>query len=155
MLYRPSRTLAIGDFFAGPGVDVTRETALEPGEVVTGVTLPQPGDLGADGQPPRSAYIKAREREAGDFALVSVAVRLAVSGGVVRQAAVALGGVAPVPFRATLVEEYLAGRPVDEVDAAYAGTLSIPDARPMTDNGYKVVMANNLVKQGIARLLAG
>lgn len=150
-----ARILPIGEFFAGPGIDVTRETVLEPGEVVTGVTLPRPAELGANGQPPRSLYIKAREREAGDFALVSVAVRLAVSDGVVHRAAVALGGVAPVPFRATLVEEYLAGHSVDEVDAAYAGTLSIPDARPMTDNGYKVVMANNLVKQGIARLLAG
>ena len=148
-----SRTLPIGQFFAGPGVDVTRETALEPGEVVTGVLLPRPADLGADGQPPRSLYLKAREREAGDFALVSVAVRLAVSDGVVRQAAVALGGVAPVPYRATQVEEYLVGRAVADVDAAYAGALSIPDARPMTDNGYKVVMANNLVKQGVARLV--
>ena len=150
-----SRALPVGDFFTGPAFDISRETALEPGEVVTGVTLPRPGDLGADGQPPRSLYLKAREREAGDFALVSVAVRLAVSNGVVQQAAVALGGVAPVPYRAAEVEEYLVGRPVDEVDAAHAGTLSIPDARPMTDNGYKVVMANNLVKQGIARLLAG
>ena len=149
------RVLPVGDFFAGPGVDVTRETVLEPGEVVTRVTMPRPADLGADGQPPRSLYIKSREREAGDFALVSVAVRLAVSDGVVRQAAVALGGVAPVPYRATRVEEYLTGRAVDSVDAAHAGTLSIPDARPMTDNGYKVVMANNMVKQGVARLLAG
>lgn len=149
------RTLPIGDFFAGPGTDVTRETVLEPGEVVTRVTLPRPADLGADGQPPLSVYIKAREREAGDFALVSVAVRLAVADGVIRQAAVALGGVAPVPYRAPAVEEYLTGRAVDSVDAAHAGTLSIPDARPMTDNGYKVVMANNMVKQGVARLLAG
>ena len=149
-----SRTLPIGGFFAGPDVDITRETALEPGEVVTGVTLPRPADLGAAGQPPRSLYLKAREREAGDFALVSVAVRLAVSDGVVQQAAVALGGVAPVPYRAAAVEEYLTGRPVADVDPAHAGSLAIPDARPMTDNGYKVVMANNLVKQGVARLVA-
>ena len=150
-----SRILPIGDFFAGPGVDVTRETVLEPGEVVTRVVLPPPAGLGADGLPPRSVYIKAREREAGDFALVSVAVRLAVSDGVVQQAAVALGGVAPVPYRATAVEEYLTGRAVDNVDAAHAGSLSIPDARPMTDNGYKVVMASNMGKQGVARLLMG
>ena len=148
-----SRILPIGDFFVGPGQDVTRETALEPGEVVTGVSLPRPADLGIDGQPPRSLYLKAREREAGDFALVSVAVRIAVSGGVVRQAAVALGGVAPVPYRAGVVEEYLTGRAVSDVDAAHAGSLSLPDARPMTNNGYKVVMANNLVKQAVARLV--
>ena len=148
-----SRVLPIGDFFAGPGVDITRETVLEPGEVVTGVTLPRPASLGSEGQPPHSLYLKAREREAGDFALVSVAARIAVSDGVVRQAAIALGGVAPVPYRATAVEEYLAGRAVTDVDAAYAGSLSIPDARPMTDNGYKVVMGNNLVKQAVARLV--
>ena len=147
------RTLPIGDFFAGPGVDVSRETVLEPGDVVTGVTLPRPSDLGVNGEPTRSLYLKAREREAGDFALVSVAARLAVSDGVVQQASVALGGVAPVPYRATAVEEYLVGRSVEDVDAAYAGSLSIPDARPMTDNGYKVVMANNLVKQAVARLV--
>ena len=148
-----SRTLPIAEFFVGPDVDITRETALEPGEVVTGVTLPRPADLGAGGQPPRSLYLKAREREAGDFALVSVAARLAVSDGIVQQAAVALGGVAPVPYRASAVDEYLTGRAVADVDAAYAGSLSIPDARPMTDNGYKVVMANNLVKQAVARLV--
>ena len=150
-----SRTLPISDFFSGPGADVTKETVLEPGEVVTRVILPRPSALGAGGETPRSIYLKAREREAGDFALVSVAARLAVSDGVIQQAAVALGGVAPVPYRATQVEEYLAGRPVADVDAAHAGSLSIPDARPMTDNGYKVVMANNLVKQAVARLLAG
>ena len=149
------RTLPIGDFFTGPGADITRETVLEPGEVVTRVILPRPSALGAGEESPRSLYLKAREREAGDFALVSVAARIAVSGGVIEQAAVALGGVAPVPYRAEQVEEYLRGQAPDAVDAAYAGTLSIPDARPMTDNGYKVVMATNLVKQAVARLLAG
>ena len=95
-----SRTLPIGDFFAGPGADVTKETVLEPGEVVTRVILPCPSTLGAGGETPRSIYLKAREREVGDFALVSVSARLAVSDGVVQQAAVALGGVAPVPYRA-------------------------------------------------------
>ena len=150
-----SRTLPIGDFFVGPGVDVTKETALEPGEVVTRINLPRPAALGAGGQPPRSVYLKAREREAGDFALVSVAARLGIADGVIQQAAVALGGVAPVPYRARAVEEYLQGRAISAVDAAHAGTLALPEARPMTDNGYKVVMANNLVKQAVARLTAG
>ena len=150
-----SRALPIGDFFVGPGVDVTRETALEPGEVVTRINLPRPAALGAGGQPPGSVYLKAREREAGDFALVSVAARLGIADGVIQQAAVALGGVAPVPYRARAVEEYLQGRAISGVDAAHAGTLALPDARPMTDNGYKVVMANNLVKQAVARLTAG
>ncbi len=149
-----TRSIPIGDLFAGPGTDVTRETILESGEVVTSVTLPRPDGEGDNGQQTRSLYLKAREREAGDFALVSVAVRLTLAGEAITQAAVALGGVAPVPYRAFAVEEYLSGRPLADVDASHAGTLSVPDARPMTDNGYKVVMANNLVKQGIAQLMA-
>lgn len=148
-----SRTLPLGDFFLSPAVDVTRETVLQPGEILTRITLPPPAALGAAGQPPRSLYIKAREREAGDFALVSVAARLAVANGVIEQAAVALGGVAPIPYRAGAVEEYLQGKAVAEVDAADAGRLALPDARPMTNNGYKVIMATNLVKQAVARLL--
>lgn len=148
-----SRTLPLGDFFISPVVDVTRETVLQPGEVLTRVTLPAAADLGAAGQPPRSLYLKAREREAGDFALVSVAARLAVADGVIQQAAVALGGVAPTPYRAGAVEEYLHGKAAAAVDAAYAGSLALPDARPMTNNGYKVTMANNLVKQAVARLI--
>ena len=148
-----SRRLPIGDFFISPAVDVTKETVLQAGEILTQVTLPPPDVLGAAGQPPRSLYLKAREREAGDFALVSVAARLAVADGVIQQAAVALGGVAPIPYRAGAVEEYLHGKAAAEVDAAYAGTLALPDARPMTNNGYKVIMANNLVKQAVARLI--
>ena len=82
-----SHTLPIGNFFAGPGADVTKEIVLEPGEVVTRVILPRPSTLGAGGETPRSIYLK--EREAGDCALVSVAAGLTVSDGVVRQAAVA------------------------------------------------------------------
>ena len=148
-----SRTLPLGDYFLSPAVDVTRETVLQPGEILTRITLPPPAALGAAGQPPRSLYIKAREREAGDFALVSVAARLAVADGIIEQAAVALGGVAPIPYRAGAVEEYLQGKAVSAVDAAYAGRLALPEARPMTNNGYKVTMANNLVKQAVARLL--
>lgn len=147
------RTLPLGDFFISPAVDVTRETVLRPGEILTRVILPAAAALGAAGQPPRSVYLKAREREAGDFALVSVAARLAVADGIIQQAAVALGGVAPTPYRAGAVEEYLHGKAAAAVDAAYAGTLALPDARPMTNNGYKVTMATNLVKQAVARLI--
>lgn len=149
------RVLPIADFFISPAADVTRETVLQPGEILTGVTLPSPADLGAVSQPSRSLYLKAREREAGDFALVSVAARIAVADGVIQQAAVALGGVAPTPYRAYQVETYLQGQSVAEVDAAHAGTLALPDARPMTNNGYKVTMATNLVKQAVARLVGG
>jgi xanthine dehydrogenase YagS FAD-binding subunit len=140
----------IAEFFLSPTQDLTRENILTHGEIVTRVSLPRPA-LSASGH--RSLYLKARERESGDFALVSVAAAISLEGDVVRHAAVSLGGVAPFPYRASQVDRYLQGRPVAEVDPALAGSLALPDARPMADNGYKVTLAGNLVKRAITQLL--
>ena len=143
-----ARTMPIEEFFAGPAVDVARENVLGPGELVTRVHVPEP----APGT--RSLYLKGREREAGDFALVSVAAVVRLRDSTVASAVVVLGGVAPVPFRARNAEEYLDGRPLAEVDSALAGQLAVDGATPMKDNAYKVVLARNLVKRAVARLLA-
>ena len=141
-----SRELAVGDFFAGPGRDMLRENVLEPGELVTRILLP------AD-TPEHSVYLKVREREAGDFALVSVAAALSVDDGVIRQARVALGGVAPVPYRATEVGDHLEGRRVTDIDLAEAAALALPDATPLPQNGYKLPMARNTIKRALNQLL--
>ena len=99
-------------------------------------------------------YLKAREREAGDFALVSVAAAVNLGGATIRHASLVLGGVAPIPYRARLVEAYLKGKAPSEVDPVHAGSLAVPDARPMADNGYKVILAANLVKQAVLQLLS-
>ena len=141
-------TVAIADYFIGPDVDLMRENILKPGELVTTVTLPpSPVDQ-------RSIYLKARERESGDFALVSVAAALTVSGDVITQASVVLGGVAPTPYRAARTEEYLRGRTVVEINTAEAGAVAIADPRPLPDNAYKIPMAANLTNRAIAVLLA-
>ena len=142
------RELAMGQFFAGPGQDILRENALEPGELITRIVLP------ADA-PERSVYLKVRERESGDFALVSVAAALSLDddGSNIRQARIALGGVAPVPYRATEVEDYLTGRPVADVNPAEAAALALPNATPLPQNGYKLPMARNIVKRAINHLL--
>jgi xanthine dehydrogenase YagS FAD-binding subunit len=159
-----ARTVPIDQFFIGPGQDLARENILSPGELVTQVYLPKPSRRSNDLPSPRgrgaggegiwrSLYLKARERESGDFALVSVAAVIALDGGTISHASIALGGVAPTPYRARQVEEYLLRRPAREVDPAYAGSLALPNARPMADNGYKIALANNLVKRAIAQLL--
>jgi xanthine dehydrogenase YagS FAD-binding subunit len=164
------RSIPIEEFFIGPGQDLTRENILAPGELVTRVYLPKPATGHNSGQIPpnpplqrgdggisvtqrRSLYLKARERESGDFALVSVAAVLTVDAATIRQAAVVLGGVAPVPYRARQVEQYLQGKGVGEVDAALAGSLALPDAKPMADNRYKIILVTNLVKQAVTQLL--
>ena len=146
-----SRELPMNEFFAGPGRDMLRENVLQPGELITRIVLP------ADA-PERSAYLKVRERESGDFALVSVASALSVDGegrgAVIRQARITVGGVAPVPHRATEVEDYLTGRRSDDVDPAEASSLALPNATPLPQNGYKIPMARNIIKRALATLLA-
>ena len=145
-----SRELPVGEFFAGPGQDMLRENVLEPGELLTRITLP------ADA-PERSVYLKVRERESGDFALVSVAAALSLVGegasAVISKARVAIGGVAPVPYRATEVEDHLAGRVASAVDPVVAASLALPNPTPLPQNGYKLPMARNTVKRALASLL--
>jgi len=156
-----SRTIPVEEFFTSPSQDLTRENILAPGELVTRVYLSRPSESmpeippmqGGDKRIERSLYLKARERESGDFALVSVAAAVIREGNVVLRASLALGGVAPAPYRARPVEEYLRGRSVAQVDPAHAGSLALPDARPMADNGYKVILAQNLVKRAVSQLV--
>ncbi len=143
------RTVAIADYFVGPDVDLLRENILQPGELLAAVSLPAP----AAGQ--RSVYLKAQERESGDFALVSVAAALAVVDGVITDASVVLGGVAPTPYRASGTEDYLRGRSVSGVSTSDAGDLAIADPRPLPDNAYKLPMASNLTARAVSTLLAG
>ena len=141
------RTAALADYFVGPEVNLRRENILEPGELLTAVTLPPPA-----GQ--ASVYLKARERESGDFALVSVAAALTVAAGTIAQASVVLGGVAPTPYRASGTEDYLQGRAPDAVSPEAAGKLAIANPRPLRDNAYKLPMAANLVARAVRQLLA-
>lgn len=142
------RTAALADYFVGPEVNLRRENILEPGELLAAVTLPPP----PAGQ--ASLYLKARERESGDFALVSVAAALTVAGGAISRASVALGGVAPTPYRASGTEDYLQGRAPDAVSPDAAGKLAIANPRPLRDNAYKLPMAANLVARAVRQLLA-
>jgi len=123
---------------------------LAPGELITCILLP-------NNAPERSVYLKVRERESGDFALVSVAAALSLdgegAGATIRQARIALGGVSPIPYRATEVEDYLTGRPASDVDPSEAAVLALPNATPLPQNGYKLPMARNTIKRAIAQLL--
>ena len=145
-----NRELPISDFFASPGRDLLRENVLEPGELVTRITLPS-------NAPDRSVYLKVRERESGDFALVSVAAALTLNGdspdAVISKARVAIGGVAPVPYRATEVEDHLTGRVAVEVDPAEAASLALTNATPLPQNGYKLPMVRNTLRRALSRLI--
>ena len=141
------RSMALEEFFAGPQDDIMRETVLEPGDVLTHVSLPAPSPNW------RSVFMKARERQAQDFALVSVAAAIEVADGVVHDARITLGGVAPVPYRVRQAEEALQGAAVASVDPARLGEMAVAGARPLRDNHYKAPLASNLVRRAVTLLL--
>jgi xanthine dehydrogenase YagS FAD-binding subunit len=122
-----------------PGEDPDRDTVLSPGELITAVSLPPPLD-GA-----RSRYRKVRERASFSFAIASVAAIATVSEGTIRSCRIALGGIAPIPWRAKRAEAVLTGSPANEETFVRAAEEELAVAQPLRDNGYKVMLARNLL----------
>jgi xanthine dehydrogenase YagS FAD-binding subunit len=106
-----------------------------------------------------SLYLKAMDRAAWSFALAGVAVALTWAGSgpgrTVASARVAVGGVAPVPLRATAAESYLTGKPIDPATAAEAGRLALHGAAPLAHNVYKTRLLSGLVAAALTDLAAG
>jgi xanthine dehydrogenase YagS FAD-binding subunit len=138
-----ARALPLEQFFADPEQDVRRENVLAADEVLTAVTLPAglPGWQGT--------YLKARERTAGDFPLVSVAVGYALDADLIRQARLVLGGVAPVPWRSPAAEAVLEGQRPSPALAARAAAAALANAQPLSHNAFKVEIAHVLVERAI------
>lgn len=131
--------LPFTEFYLPVGEAPHRETALPPGALITGVTLP-PAPVAA-----ASRYRKARERASYAFAIGSAAAALEVQDGVVRDLRLAFGAVASRPWRARTAERALAGAPADAETFAAAADAELAAAEPLPHNGYKVPLVRNLV----------
>src|SRR6266446_3816201 len=129
------RSIPIADFHVLPGNTPQRETVLEPGDLVTHVTLPPP----APGS--RSLYLKLRDRASYEFALASAAVVVTVAGGKLTHARVALGGVGTKPWRSTEAESALTGQAATEEVFRKAAEAALRGAKPQSENGFKVELA--------------
>jgi xanthine dehydrogenase YagS FAD-binding subunit len=114
-----------------PGETPERETALAPGELILGFSVP------ARAWVRRSLYLKIRDRQSYEFALTSAAVALDLADGRVREARIALGGVATKPWRARAAEAALVGKELDEAAAATAARIAFQDAQTRKDNAQK------------------
>ena len=143
---RGSRTLPLGDLFVTPHGRVRREHAIAPDELIVEIRVPE------NALARRGAFEKAMERKTWGFALVSVAVSAKLIGGVVRDARIVLGGVAPVPWRAREAEKLLEGRLLDDAACRAAADAALEKAEPLKDNGYKVPLARELVRRTLRRL---
>ncbi|MFF3782350.1 FAD binding domain-containing protein [Streptomyces sp. NPDC001933] len=131
--------LPIGGFYPPVGDTPHVETALPPGALITGVTLP-PAPVAA-----RSRYRKVRERASFAFAIGSVAGALDVRDGVVREVRLALGAVASRPWRARAAERLLIGGPAGAEAFAAAADAELAAAEALPENGYKVTLMRNLI----------
>ena len=140
-----ARTVAAGDFFVLPSKDPLHENDLAADEVLTGIRVPSAAGT-------KSAYLEVRERAAFDWPLVSAAIALKAEGGVVREARVVLGAVAPIPWRSTRTEQALVGKPLDEATIAAAARAATVGAQPLSDNGYKVGLVQTLVRRTLTAL---
>jgi xanthine dehydrogenase YagS FAD-binding subunit len=129
------RSIPFTDFHVLPGNTPQRETVLEPGDLITHVTLapPSPGS--------RSFYLKLRDRASYEFALASAAVVITVADGKVARARMALGGVGTKPWRSTEAEALLTGQPVGDSAFRRAAEAALRDAKPQSQNGFKVELA--------------
>jgi len=131
------RTVKIDDFFKVMG------NVLDDDEMVTGIFVP------GQGSGTRQAYIKFALRPAIDFAIVSTAAVITTTDGKVSGARIVIGAVAPQPYRAGGAEEILKGKAIDEPVAEEAAAAAVRDARPLSNNRYKVQIAKTLVKRAV------
>jgi xanthine dehydrogenase YagS FAD-binding subunit len=141
------REVAFDEYFIGPREDVLRENILQANELMVSVQVPTPAAN------TKMAWTKLKDRQVYDFALTSVAVVATIDGGVWQDGRIVLGGVAPVPWRAEVVEQALVGKDVKSAARA-AAALVRNQARPLSNNAYKVDIAVGLTERAVLSLLA-
>jgi xanthine dehydrogenase YagS FAD-binding subunit len=143
------RWLLVDDFFLLPGDTPEVEHSIGHGELIVGIDVP-----GAH-IARRSVYLKVRDRQSYEFALVSVAAAIAVHGGVVADVRLALGGVGTKPWRARRAEAALIGGPADEASFRRAAAIELEGAVVREHNAFKVEATQRAMVRGLVHSLNG
>jgi xanthine dehydrogenase YagS FAD-binding subunit len=137
------RDVPIGEFFLVPGETPQRENVLEPGDLITYITLPAPRDGS------KQVYLKLRDRASYEFALSSAAIVAEVRGGKFSHVRVALGGVGTKPWRSLEAEKVLQGRAADDKTFKEAAEAALHGAKPQSQNGFKVELAKRCITHAL------
>jgi xanthine dehydrogenase YagS FAD-binding subunit len=137
------RTFPVAELLAPPTEDHRNEHRLAPGELIVALHVP------AQPEGARGVYLKAMERQAWAFALVSAAAQVTLREGRVERARLALGGVANVPWRVPEAEALLEGQPLTSELASQAAARLLEGASPLAHNRYKVPMARALARRAL------
>jgi xanthine dehydrogenase YagS FAD-binding subunit len=143
------RSIAFGDFHRLPGNTPQRDTNLQPGEMITAITLPEQGFAA------HHAYLKLRDRASYAFALVAVAAALELDGGTIREARLALGGVAHKPWRDLSVEALLRGKSAEKAVYVQAADLMLRDAKGHGHNDFKIELARRAIVRALSQAAGG
>jgi xanthine dehydrogenase YagS FAD-binding subunit len=143
------RAISLTELHRLPGAQPERDSVLAHGELISAIDLPRL-DFAAN-----SHYRKVRDRASYAFALVSVAAALDVVNGTVRQARIALGGVAHKPWRAYDAERELEGAPATEASFRAAAEAELEGAQPLPGNAFKVALARNTIVRVLSNLSEG
>jgi xanthine dehydrogenase YagS FAD-binding subunit len=140
------RAIPIGEFHLLPGETPHRETVLEPGDLITHVTLPPP-PFGAAAR--KQVYLKLRDRASYEFALASAAVVVAIENRNVTGARVALGGVGTKPWRSPEAEAALNGQAANQANFRKAAEIALRDAKPQSENAFKIELAKRCLTHAL------
>lgn len=134
------RRLALQDLYPLPGTTAAPDSSLAAGDMITAIHIRDASRFA-----PRSIYLKIRDRASFEFAVVSVAAALRIEGGVIAEARLAAGGIAPLPWRLGPSEAALVGRAPTEQAFVAAGDLAIEGASPLEKNAFKIPLLRNAV----------
>ncbi|OWJ69122.1 FAD binding domain-containing protein [Inquilinus limosus] len=145
------REIAIEDLHRLPGATPDRESALEPGDLIVAIRLP----AAAGAFSGHARYLKVRERTSYAFAVVSAAAVIRLEDGMIREARLALGGVAAKPWRARAAETILADARPGAAAFRQAAQAALADARPSGDNAYKIELTRRVVVRALTLAAAG
>lgn len=138
-----SRRIPFGDYHRLPGTTPNKDNNLLTGELITGVDIP------LNGFAAHSHYLKVRDRASYAFALVSVGVALAMDGNTIKEARLAMGGVAHKPWRLFAAEKALAGKPASEETFKQVAALAMEGAKSFGENDFKLTLAPNTIVEAL------
>lgn len=138
-----NRAIPVIDFHRLPGDTPERDTVLEANELITGIDIPKPVSEG------KSHYLKVRDRASYAFAVVSVAARMSVEDGRIKEVGIALGGVAHKPWRIVEVEKNLVGKQASEDTFRAAAQQLVAGAKPHEHNAFKIQLAQSAIVRAL------
>jgi xanthine dehydrogenase YagS FAD-binding subunit len=143
------RSIPFADLHRLPGDTPEKDTNLAPVDLITEIEIPK-NNFSA-----RSCYLKVRNRSSYDFALVSVAAGLEMDGDKIKQARIAMGGVAHKPWRAMEAEKFLVGKSAVEANFREAAQAEVKNAKPLEHNKFKVELARRTMVRALTQAMNG